>query len=68
MVPKACGEAWRQSNRSLLLLVPSVVARMDHGVLINDGHPVCYGPGLHVGSSQPSLGGWLGSQAAAAEE
>ena len=39
VVSKAYGEAWRQSNRSLLLLVPSVVARMDRNVLINDGHP-----------------------------
>ncbi len=33
------GEAWQQSGRSLLLIVPSVVARMEHNFLINDGHP-----------------------------
>ena len=37
-VAKAYGEAWQKSMRSLLLIVPSVVARMDHNVLINDMH------------------------------
>jgi RES domain-containing protein len=37
-VSKAYGEAWRKSGRSLLLLVPSVVARMERNVLINDEH------------------------------
>jgi RES domain-containing protein len=37
-VAKAYGEAWRRSMRSLLLMVPSVVARMERNVLINDGH------------------------------
>ena len=36
---KAYGETWQQSNRSLLLIVPSVVARMECNFLINDGHP-----------------------------
>jgi len=39
LVSKAYGEAWQQSKRSLLLIVPSVVARMEHNVLINDTHP-----------------------------
>jgi RES domain-containing protein len=39
LVAKAYGEAWRKSKRSLLLLVPSVVARMERNVLINDGLP-----------------------------
>jgi RES domain-containing protein len=39
LVAKAYGAAWQQSRRSLLLLVPSVVARMEHNVLINDSHP-----------------------------
>jgi RES domain-containing protein len=39
LVAKAYGEAWRQSQRSLLLMVPSTVARMERNVLINDGHP-----------------------------
>jgi RES domain-containing protein len=39
LVAKAFGDAWRRSMRSLLLIVPSVVARMEHNVLINDAHP-----------------------------
>ena len=38
-VAKAYGAAWQQSQRSLLLLVPSVVARMERNILINDSHP-----------------------------
>jgi len=38
-VSKAFGEIWQQSNRSLLLIVPSVVARMECNFLINDSHP-----------------------------
>ena len=34
----AYGEAWQTSRRSLLLLVPSVVARMELNVLINPEH------------------------------
>jgi RES domain-containing protein len=36
---KAYGEAWQHSKRSLLLLVPSVVARMEMNILINQDHP-----------------------------
>ncbi len=36
---KAHGEAWQQANRSLLLLVPSVVARLEMNILINPNHP-----------------------------
>ncbi len=39
LVAKAYGAAWQRSNRSLLLIVPSVVARMERNVLINDSHP-----------------------------
>ena len=39
LVAKAYGEAWQHSGRSLLLIVPSVVARMEHNILINDAHP-----------------------------
>jgi RES domain-containing protein len=39
LVSKACGAAWQRSRRSLLLIVPSVVARMERNVLINDSHP-----------------------------
>ena len=34
-ISQAYGEAWQTSRRSLLLLVPSVVARMELNVLIN---------------------------------
>ena len=33
------GEAWQISGRSALLLVPSVVARMELNILINPEHP-----------------------------
>jgi len=33
------GEAWCVQRRSLILLVPSVVARLDRNVLINPAHP-----------------------------
>jgi RES domain-containing protein len=39
LVSKAYGAAWQRSKRSLLLIVPSVVARMENNVLINDSHP-----------------------------
>ena len=38
-VAKAYGEAWQQARRSVLLFVPSVVARMERNVLINPDHP-----------------------------
>jgi hypothetical protein len=48
LVSKAFGEAWRRSMRSLLLIVPSVVARMEHDPLISDAHPearqIAHGP------------------------
>jgi RES domain-containing protein len=37
-VSKAYGEAWQQSRRSLLLIVPSVVARLETNILINPDH------------------------------
>jgi RES domain-containing protein len=36
---KRFGEAWQLARRSLLLLVPSVVARLEHNILINPEHP-----------------------------
>ena len=39
LVSKAYGERWQKSQRSLLLIVPSVVARMESNVLINSNHP-----------------------------
>jgi RES domain-containing protein len=36
---KPYGDAWQQSKRSLLLIVPSVVAREERNILINPQHP-----------------------------
>jgi RES domain-containing protein len=36
---KAFGEQWQQERRSLLLIVPSVVARPESNFLINPEHP-----------------------------
>lgn len=33
------GDAWQQSKRALLLIVPSVVAREEHNILLNPQHP-----------------------------
>lgn len=38
-VSKPYGDAWQQSKRSLLLIVPSVVAREDRNFLLNPQHP-----------------------------
>jgi RES domain-containing protein len=38
-VSKAFGEEWCASRRSVILIVPSVVARLDSNVLINPAHP-----------------------------
>ncbi len=38
-VAKAFGAAWQASCRSLLLIVPSVVARMEQNFLFNPEHP-----------------------------
>ena len=35
---RAYGEAWCLESRSLLLIVPSMVARMERNVLVNPGH------------------------------
>lgn len=39
LLAKAHGAGWQRSARSLLLLVPSLVARMEHNILINEHHP-----------------------------
>jgi RES domain-containing protein len=36
---KPYGEAWQQQGRSLILIVPSVVARPENNILINSQHP-----------------------------
>ncbi len=38
-VSKAYGAAWQTSLRSLVLIVPSLVARMENNLLINPAHP-----------------------------
>jgi RES domain-containing protein len=38
-VSKAFGERWCLEKRSVILLVPSVVTRLDRNVLINPAHP-----------------------------
>lgn len=48
---KAFGEAWHRSRRSLLLCVPSVVARVSTNILINPEHPDCFK--ITVGDHQP---------------
>jgi RES domain-containing protein len=36
---KVYGDAWQQEKRSLILIVPSVVARIEKNILINPEHP-----------------------------
>ena len=36
---KPFGQTWQQQKRSLLLIVPSVVARLENNLLINPEHP-----------------------------
>jgi RES domain-containing protein len=38
-VSKAFGERWCLEKRSVILIVPSVVARLDNNILINPAHP-----------------------------
>jgi RES domain-containing protein len=38
-VSKTYGEAWQHNRRSLVLIVPSVVARLDMNILVNPEHP-----------------------------
>ena len=48
-VSKVHGEAWQKEGRSVLMFVPSVVARMERNILINPDHPEFAGirHGLH---------------------
>jgi RES domain-containing protein len=43
LVPKAFGEQWVAQQRSAILIVPSVVARMERNILINPAHPQAKG-------------------------
>ena len=36
---KTFGEQWCEEKRSLILIVPSVIARLDRNILINPAHP-----------------------------
>ena len=38
LVAKRFGETWQRAGRSLLLLVPSIVARMERNILVNPEH------------------------------
>ena len=38
-IAQAYGSAWVRDARSLMLIVPSVVARLDNNILINPAHP-----------------------------
>jgi len=48
---KPFGDTWQQSRRSLILIVPSVVARVEHNILINPEHPDF--PKIKYGLHQP---------------
>jgi RES domain-containing protein len=36
---KTYGETWQRTRRSAILIVPSIVARVDQNILINPDHP-----------------------------
>jgi RES domain-containing protein len=38
-VARAFGDRWLEEARSAILVVPSVVARIDHNALVNPAHP-----------------------------
>lgn len=38
-IPRAFGDLWLQEARSAILLVPSVVARLEWNAVVNTGHP-----------------------------
>ena len=48
---KRFGERWQQERRSLLLIVPSVVARLESNFLLNPEHPEF--PRVSAGLHQP---------------
>lgn len=53
-VSNAFGEQWCFEGRSLILIVPSIVARLDRNVLINPGHQEF----RHVETSPPEPVFW----------
>lgn len=50
-VSRDYGDAWCKAQRSVVLMVPSVVARMERNILINPAHPEF--PRITVGLHQP---------------
>ncbi len=50
-ISKSFGEAWCREKRSAILIVPSVVARLDQNILINPAHPEF--SGIHASLHQP---------------
>jgi len=42
-VSRKFGERWWQEKRSAILLVPSVIARLDNNIVINPAHPEFHG-------------------------
>lgn len=50
-VSKTFGEKWCLERRSAILIVPSVIARLDNNVLINPAHPEF--PAIASGLHQP---------------
>lgn len=50
-VSRDFGERWCAERRSVILLVPSVVARVDENVLINPAHPEF--PAIETGLHEP---------------
>ncbi len=55
-IARAFGRAWVREARSAVLIVPSVVARMDTNILINPAHPEARG----IGHSLPEPTWWDG--------
>jgi RES domain-containing protein len=51
-VSQTYGSHWVTSQRSLILLAPSVVARMEKNVMINPAHPE-FAAKVHVGLHEP---------------
>jgi RES domain-containing protein len=48
---KRFGEEWHLQRRSVILIVPSIVARLDNNILINPAHPEF--PSIAVSLHQP---------------
>ena len=51
MVARVFGDEWLRSRRSLVLVVPSVVARLEFNAIVNPAHPDL--PKLRVSTPEP---------------